>query len=50
VITLSLRANEAQFYVTMSRARRAIYLFTDSKTAVKEVGPVAPHFGYQLWR
>jgi hypothetical protein len=30
------QANEAQFYVTMSRARRAMYLFTDSKTALKE--------------
>jgi acyl-CoA reductase-like NAD-dependent aldehyde dehydrogenase len=35
-ITAFGQANEAQFYVTMSRARRAMYLFTDSKTALKE--------------
>jgi hypothetical protein len=35
-ITAFGQANEAQFYVTMSRARRAMYLFTDSKTVLKE--------------
>jgi hypothetical protein len=35
-ITAFGQANEAQFYVTMSRARRAMYLFTDSKAALKE--------------
>lgn len=30
------QANEAQFYVSMSRARRAMYLYTDSKAALKE--------------
>jgi hypothetical protein len=35
-ITAFGQANEAQFYVTMSRARKAMYLFTDSKTALKE--------------
>ena len=35
-ITAFGQTNEAQFYVTMSRARRAMYLFTDSKTALKE--------------
>jgi hypothetical protein len=29
-------ANEAQFYVSMSRARRAMYMFTDSKVALRE--------------
>ena len=29
-------ANEAQFYVSMSRARHAMYLFTDSKVALRE--------------
>jgi hypothetical protein len=28
--------NEAQFYVSMSRARHAMYLFTDSKVALRE--------------
>ena len=28
--------NEAQFYVSMSRARAAMYLFTDSKVALRE--------------
>jgi RNA helicase len=28
------QANEAQFYVSMSRARKAIHLFTDSKVAL----------------
>jgi ATP-dependent exoDNAse (exonuclease V) alpha subunit len=30
------QVNEAQFYVSMSRARSAIYLFTDSKVALRE--------------
>jgi hypothetical protein len=30
------QANQAQFYVSMSRARRAMHLFTDSKVALKE--------------
>ena len=30
------QANEAQFYVSMSRARFAIHLFTDSKIALRE--------------
>ena len=30
------QANEAQFYVSMSRARRAMYLYTDSKAALRE--------------
>ena len=30
------QANEAQFYVSMSRARPAIHLFTDSKVALRE--------------
>jgi len=30
------QANEAQFYVSMSRARKAMYLFTDSKVALRE--------------
>ena len=29
-------ANDAQFYVSMSRARHAMYLFTDSKAALRE--------------
>jgi hypothetical protein len=28
--------NEAQFYVSMSRARHCMYLFTDSKAALRE--------------
>jgi hypothetical protein len=30
------QANEAQFYVSMSRAREAMHLFTDSKAALRE--------------
>jgi hypothetical protein len=30
------QANEAQFYVSMSRARSAMYVFTDSKVALRE--------------
>jgi Viral (Superfamily 1) RNA helicase len=30
------QANEAQFYVSMSRAREAMHMFTDSKAALKE--------------
>jgi conjugative relaxase-like TrwC/TraI family protein len=30
------QANEAQFYVTMSRARWAMYVFTDSKLALRD--------------
>jgi hypothetical protein len=30
------QANEAQFYVSMSRAREAMHLFTDSKLALRE--------------
>jgi len=30
------QANEAQFYVSMSRARKAMSLFTDSKVALRE--------------
>jgi conjugative relaxase-like TrwC/TraI family protein len=30
------QANEAQFYVSMSRARSSMYLYTDSKAALKE--------------
>ena len=30
------QANEAQFYVTMSRARWAIHVFTDSKVALRD--------------
>jgi ATP-dependent exoDNAse (exonuclease V) alpha subunit len=30
------QANEAQFYVTMSRARWAMYVFTDSKVALRD--------------
>lgn len=30
------QANEAQFYVSMSRARAAMHLFTDSKVALRE--------------
>src|SRR5206468_657385 len=30
------QANEAQFYVSMSRARKAMHLFTDSKIALRE--------------
>jgi ATP-dependent exoDNAse (exonuclease V) alpha subunit len=30
------QANEAQFYVSMSRARTAMHLYTDSKAALKE--------------
>src|SRR6516165_1563900 len=30
------QANEAQFYVSMSRARHAMHLYTDSKVALKE--------------
>jgi hypothetical protein len=30
------QTNEAQFYVSMSRARRAMFLFTDCKWALRE--------------
>jgi hypothetical protein len=30
------QANEAQFYVTMSRARWAMHVFTDSKVALRD--------------
>ena len=30
------QANEAQFYVSMSRARRAMHVFTDSKAALRD--------------
>jgi hypothetical protein len=30
------QANEAQFYVSMSRARKTMHLFTDSKIALRE--------------
>jgi hypothetical protein len=30
------QANEAQFYVSMSRARKSMHLFTDSKVALRE--------------
>ena len=30
------QANEAQFYVSMSRARWAMYVFTDSKVALRD--------------
>src|ERR1700734_1847134 len=30
------QTNEAQFYVSMSRARHAMHLYTDSKAALKE--------------
>ena len=30
------QANEAQFYVSMSRARESMHLFTDSKVALRE--------------
>jgi ATP-dependent exoDNAse (exonuclease V) alpha subunit len=30
------QANESQFYVSMSRARSAMYVFTDSKVALRE--------------
>jgi hypothetical protein len=30
------QANEAQFYVSMSRARKAMHVFTDSKVALRE--------------
>src|SRR6516165_6175339 len=30
------QTNQAQFYVSMSRARAAMYLFTDSKVALRE--------------
>jgi hypothetical protein len=30
------QANEAQFYVSMSRARKSMHLFTDSKIALRE--------------
>ena len=30
------QANEAQFYVTMSRARWAMHIFTDSKVALRD--------------
>jgi hypothetical protein len=30
------QANEAQFYVSMSRARSALHLFTDSKVALRD--------------
>jgi ATP-dependent exoDNAse (exonuclease V) alpha subunit len=30
------QANQAQFYVSMSRARKAMHLFTDSKVALRE--------------
>jgi hypothetical protein len=30
------QTNEAQFYVSMSRARHAMHLYTDSKAAIKE--------------
>jgi hypothetical protein len=30
------QVNQAQFYVSMSRARRAMHLYTDSKDALKE--------------
>jgi hypothetical protein len=30
------QANQAQFYVSMSRARASMHLFTDSKVALKE--------------
>ena len=30
------QVNEAQFYVTMSRARQAMHLFTDCKPALRE--------------
>src|SRR6476660_10594358 len=30
------QANEAQFYVSMSRARSAMYVFTDSKVAPRD--------------
>jgi hypothetical protein len=30
------QANEAQFYVSMSRARSAMYVFTDSKIALRD--------------
>jgi hypothetical protein len=30
------QVNEAQLYVSMSRARHAIHLFTDSKAALRE--------------
>jgi hypothetical protein len=33
------QANEAQFYVSMSRARQAMHLFTDSKAALTHFNP-----------
>jgi ATP-dependent exoDNAse (exonuclease V) alpha subunit len=33
------QANEAQFYVSMSRARKAMHLFTDSKVALGSGDP-----------
>jgi hypothetical protein len=30
------QVNEAQFYVSMSRGREALHLFTDSKVALRE--------------
>jgi ATP-dependent exoDNAse (exonuclease V) alpha subunit len=40
IVSVPVRAfsqtNEAQFYVSMSRARRAMHVFTDSKVALRE--------------
>jgi hypothetical protein len=40
IVSMPLRsfsqANEAQFYVSMPRARRAMHLFTDSKVALRD--------------
>jgi ATP-dependent exoDNAse (exonuclease V) alpha subunit len=40
IVSVSVRAfsqaNEAQFYVSMSRARSAMHVFTDSKAALRD--------------
>ena len=45
------QANEAQFYVSMSRARQAMHVFTDSKAALREAVMRAstPHCHYSIF-
>jgi ATP-dependent exoDNAse (exonuclease V) alpha subunit len=42
------QANEAQFYVSMSRARSAMHIFTDSKVALRDA-VVRPSKRLSLW-
>jgi hypothetical protein len=43
------QANEAQFYVTMSRARLAMHVFTDSKVALRDAGGPPVVFFNDSW-